>query len=478
MTDKLKTFIQEHKQELDAFEPSKDLWNKIDNRLDLNTTKWIKSKWFSSLKYFGFSASVLFLAFIIFKNTETEVSTPAIFNKPENKNRSLKTGNKIPDENEKAAPGETQAVEVLKEKKSSANESALSAPLKKMTGRLLPVPLMPGFQESENPDEPKSDLTPVVYLEPSQEKYAKTEIRSKSKDRHKIITDTLFSGVKRLEINGSYFDIKVLPAQDDLVHVQGEIYTESHGLVLNKLDYKIKYEKKDSILIITVEKSAGNTLIVGSFRQETVLNFSIPLTTDVEINNYSGDIVVSGLKSNSCYIKSNYGNVKMTDVQSEVDIKLTSGDLNLNGIIGQVRSEASYGNQQYENITGDLNLKSTSGDIRLKTITGNINVVSSYGDVRVDNSKGNLLINIQSGDIIGKNVNVTDHSQLKTKYGDIKIGLANNFNDLTFDLQSVYGDLKINKDNNIFKSEEGKLHLAQGKIIITGYTQSGDQYYE
>ena len=35
MSDKLKKFVTEHKQEFDTGEPSKDLWKKIDRQIDV-----------------------------------------------------------------------------------------------------------------------------------------------------------------------------------------------------------------------------------------------------------------------------------------------------------------------------------------------------------------------------------------------------------------------------------------------------------
>jgi hypothetical protein len=62
MSDKLQEFVDKHRKEFDTEEPSKDLWNKIDSKIDGSNSAPINSKWFSKLKYFGLGASILVIA--------------------------------------------------------------------------------------------------------------------------------------------------------------------------------------------------------------------------------------------------------------------------------------------------------------------------------------------------------------------------------------------------------------------------------
>ncbi len=62
MIDKLKEFVSKNKQEFDSAEPSQDLWNKIDAKMEVRNNSRISSKWLSKFKYFGLSASVLMIA--------------------------------------------------------------------------------------------------------------------------------------------------------------------------------------------------------------------------------------------------------------------------------------------------------------------------------------------------------------------------------------------------------------------------------
>jgi hypothetical protein len=62
MSDKLKRFITEHKQEFDSVEPSNRVWEKIGSGMDKKDSYKISSKWLRRSIYLGFSASILVIA--------------------------------------------------------------------------------------------------------------------------------------------------------------------------------------------------------------------------------------------------------------------------------------------------------------------------------------------------------------------------------------------------------------------------------
>jgi len=59
MSDNLKKFINDNREEFDNARPSEDLWEKIGSRMENNSSNWIKSKW---LKYFAFGISMIALS--------------------------------------------------------------------------------------------------------------------------------------------------------------------------------------------------------------------------------------------------------------------------------------------------------------------------------------------------------------------------------------------------------------------------------
>lgn len=75
MSDKLKEFVSERRQDFDASEPGTGLWEKIDAQLEVRQRGRISSKWLSAFRYLGFSASILLIA-LYFIRTQAG-TTPA-----------------------------------------------------------------------------------------------------------------------------------------------------------------------------------------------------------------------------------------------------------------------------------------------------------------------------------------------------------------------------------------------------------------
>lgn len=87
MSDKLKKFVTEHKEEFDNNEPARDLWSKIDAKIDAKDPSRISSNWLSKFKYIWFSASILIIAsYFIAKNMNNAAVNPA-----ENKKETIAT---------------------------------------------------------------------------------------------------------------------------------------------------------------------------------------------------------------------------------------------------------------------------------------------------------------------------------------------------------------------------------------------------
>jgi hypothetical protein len=74
MSDKLKKFIREHRQEFDTNEPGKDLWGKIDAQIKVKSASKISSNWLSKYKYLGFGAGVLVVAVYFITKSLTDSS--------------------------------------------------------------------------------------------------------------------------------------------------------------------------------------------------------------------------------------------------------------------------------------------------------------------------------------------------------------------------------------------------------------------
>ncbi|HEY0030510.1 MAG TPA: DUF4097 family beta strand repeat-containing protein [Bacteroidia bacterium] len=501
MDTKLELFIKENRENMNTMIPSDHLWNKIDTGLQAPAVIKGSISW---LKYFAFGASVV-AAVVYFKLSSTsEKSNPSQRVTAETSLSAMATEQVAATVEEKPA---VQIAAALPNQKELQNIPLPMAPPKppvaaptllcpprsaSLTDPVPPTPPSPPVPLSAVPVVPAAPeenpgSLPVVAMNAQEE-------TKETKESTSLKVDTLFSGVKRLEIIGSSFDIDVKSRIGDQVSFKTDIITETRGLVIGKPNYQINYERKDSLLRISIVCLTKSTVVAGAINTEAILNFGVPAATDLIIDNSYGNIFVDGLQGKICQIKSgsgdvkvenmstdlkvttSYGNLILNNIKGSLGIHSSSGEITLNKMLGNITAEGSYGNQIFKDITGDIKSNCVSGDVTITEMKGNTELSTSYGNVNLENYTGNLKITAVSGDINGKNVNLKESLTVKSNYGNVKMALANEMSSLSFDLQTTYGIIDLDKGGEKIK-EENTLLLKQGPILIKGFTASGDQSY-
>lgn len=195
-------------------------------------------------------------------------------------------------------------------------------------------------------------------------------------------------------------------------------------------------------------------------------------TGDVTTNSTSGDTKISTIKGN-LNIESSLGQQECRNISGNILSESTSGDIKFYDCVGNIEIESSLGDQEYQNITGNIKSHSTSGDLKIKNTYGNIDFASSLGDINLEKHKGNMIISTTSGNIAGKNIELIDNTSITSNLGDVHLSLINKMDDLSFDLKTNLGNIKIKKDGQEI-AESKKLVVNKGKIMVKGFTSSGD----
>ena len=470
MYDKLKTFIKENKQAFDSFEPSKDLWTKIDTNMSTTQNFPIKSKWVSWLKYIGLS-SVIVVAITYSYHQLNKNETSNILSSTRSTSPALiKTVETEPTENN----SQELLTNTDNTKETSLTKKTVATTIQKQNAALPAISITDSI--------PNTLEQIVAYSDPRINSSATSTIQHKSRFKQvkntgnnatKMIVDTLFSGIKRLEIDASFFDIHIQSNQRDKVIFHGELNTKMRGLFLSKMDCKIKYEQKDSVLHVFIETKGNLAVGFGSIEQTAVLNFDVPPTIDVVANNSSGDIKLEGLKGGNCIVTAQYGDVKIENANTNLNLQIGSGDLILNNMKGDITALSSYGNQTLENINGNINLKNKSGDISIINLKGDIKLESGYGAQRLGGINGKIVSKNSSGDISIKkstgdintvlnfgNLNIENNAgniTVKNNSGDIDVKTSNG----DINIAAIYGDIKI-------MESKGDLSIVSKSGDITG----------
>lgn len=479
MSDTLENYIRKHRNELDVFTPSPEVWSGIETGIPHPT--FIKST-VSWLKYAGFSASLIAVIIYLKINYSADKNTPARVSEP----KAHTSVQIISPANVSTVVKENQTSVVQPtEKKKNSEKSIASSPVTvKETLALSRAPLGEGRNEVTTafaPAPPKKQVSSGMW--------------TTSKDSLRI--DTAFSGVKTIEVHCSSFDVNVSTISGDKISFTAKSHTEVHGLVFGKMRRIIVYERKEDVLKIIEKNEGKNTFVVGTInvKKSSVMNFEVPVSTNLVIHSSYGDVNAIGLQGKICDINSKSGDVKLDNISTELKLNMGYGDLSATNITGNVSGnissgdasfsylkgdvdiETSYGEQHYKDVTGNIKARCSSGDLKINRMKGDVYIDSKYGDIMLEDFKGNPVLHTSSGDIKGKKVELTEKMEATTNYGDIKMEIVNELSALSFDLETNYGTITIDKEGQ--KIEEGKkLVLKKGSVLIKAHTSSGDQSYK
>jgi DUF4097 and DUF4098 domain-containing protein YvlB len=264
-----------------------------------------------------------------------------------------------------------------------------------------------------------------------------------------------------------------------------------------KVDQKvnIQYERKGNELRVKVSNVCQKSCFVGKVISKHLLTFEVPAKTDLVVNSAYGNVIVASVKGKGCKVRSSSGDIKISDVNSEldlhsaygnvmlnkiegkIDLRSSSGDIVASDLTGELIAKSSYGDQVYKNVNGGMKLATSSGDIKIYNSKGDLHAAVSYGNVLLEEYKGAPSIATATGDIKGKGVVLTGNTSFKTSYGNIKMDIENPLSALSFETRTSYGKIRLSKEGQKVE-ETNKMLINKGPIKIEAITVSGDQVYE
>lgn len=507
MRNDLETFVKSHREAFDTFEPSVTIWQTIDT--GIQTPASITASKIAWLKPFVFGASILtgITYFAINANEDPlpqkKTSNSNIIPNTESKNNEL---DQKDEEHSLIAP-------IIKDTniRQKGGPTLMARAQSNERGETIVTLENPITREVRT--EIVKPYLPIIPIEP-------LSLIMGATNNEIIINDTVFSGIKKIEINSSLTDIDIKTNISSSTHVNYSVEEtqEKNNKRKEKTDQtsnnKISYTINNETLIITINQPENNCVSRGNNRMKTMnLNLDIPKEASVTIKNSLGDIAIKGIEGEECVIYNTMGNVVIENTNAKLDMTVVSGDLTLrenqgnltaevgrgdfivdhflgniqmntrtgdselSNITGNIDVQSSLGDQKYEQITGNIKSSCSSGDVRISNVKGNVDLSSSLGDIDFENYIGNPTINSSSGDISGTNVELIDMITIESTIGDVHFDLVNKMDDLSFDLETNIGTININKDGHKIEGRD-KLVINKGKILVKGSTNSGDQSFK
>lgn len=236
--------------------------------------------------------------------------------------------------------------------------------------------------------------------------------------------------LKSISICTSTIPINILPNDSDQVKIH--IYGKS---IMPIPDIEIKNSLDGSDLnIIVKEKFVLNFCVFSEIYRNVKLEAFIPekIFDALNVKCSSGDINLSKIKAKENTFDLSSGDININDLNGNLDVNCSSGSIHVKNLKGtEVNLRNLSGDTHIENLESkNLSIRLSSGNIKTDEINSkNTSIKNSSGSVELNNFTGNLNAELNSGNIYAsfkefKNTSVN----IRCSSGSSKILIPDNSN--------------------------------------------------
>lgn len=231
------------------------------------------------------------------------------------------------------------------------------------------------------------------------------------------------------------------------------------------------------------KKSFWRKLLGGSVENPVLAvdyEITIPVHSNVTVDNQSGAIKVTGVNGNldlsmssgslsaaeiiGDVTMSGAGKISMDHLTGALTIKSSGAAVAMTSIEGPVEIGNSTGSSEGHLLFGPVTVKQESGKINLQFVEGDIRIKSSSADIIVQQEKGSLDIATYTGSIEVQTALASEHDYfVESASGDINLRIP----------QLSSGHLQITSQTGDIKSEIPVVVDAMSKRELVGTFGSG-----
>lgn len=267
--------------------------------------------------------------------------------------------------------------------------------------------------------------------------------------------------VSSVRLDGLFCNVVITPGTT--TYFKGII--EGSG---NPDDYEIFTKIDGDELVIEVDKRGSSWNRIT----RSLLELTLKPGVSVYVDNTSGDIIAEGIEADEFSFEATSGDIELENIMGNLRINTTSGDVEIDGAKGRIEIESTSGDQELRSTAGDVEFKSTSGEISIRGFDGEIIGQATSGDISLSDGTGMLRLRTTSGEIEGNAITLTGDCEFNSNSGDVEMDFTNSIEELSFDLEASSGDLRVGN-----RSGEDELYIKRGGYLIRGVTTSGSQRY-
>lgn len=253
--------------------------------------------------------------------------------------------------------------------------------------------------------------------------------------------------VNSISLNNEFWDIQVLPSEDNDIHVSyngtiaGNIYEAANDSGYRVNDSVVQFNQVQNDIVIDIKGNNATKVYTPFFFSSSYKDIYGELalylppndTIDLKLYNESGTMQFKDVSCQGLTLNNSYGNLKIDSLDcAGFDLSNESGEMRI--------ENSNCGKFTLDNKYGDLKVSNTSfAGVSAETESGSLNFNSLLAD--------SLNIKSEYGEVNVKNADSRTETTISNNNGDVCIRYKEKPQDLSFDVKSDYGSIKIGMDN-------------------------------
>lgn len=283
----------------------------------------------------------------------------------------------------------------------------------------------------------------------------------KGEDRNDLRVDYKITVYAKNEAEAKKF-IKKLDIKKDINEKELKLFLKEvekpEYIKAIKVEYEIKAPKK---LALVINNNYGQ-MLVSDFNSDLILsNKYDPL----KIYNINGKVTA----------RARYANLFMKNIEQDVVVETGYNKTSIDSVKGNLTLNSSYSMVEVENIKGRMKLEGKYGSIWIRDMGGDIELNTKYTGLNGAGIKGKIDAEMRYGEL---NLSeVKNDLNIKSEYCDLNVNLASELEDYQLDCSSRKGNIISNIELSV-QSKDGIKELkgvvGKGTVNIKMHTEYGD----
>lgn len=215
------------------------------------------------------------------------------------------------------------------------------------------------------------------------------------------------------------------------------------GRSAEELIEQFTVEQRGDEVVVEHPKARGS-LLGWSGRTSVDVEVDLPEQSELDLRLGSGDVTATGIFGRTVAATGS-GDVSVDEIGGG-EVKSGSGDLDLRTVRGPLTAKTGSGDVSVQTANADLDLVSGSGDVDVRRAEAAVKVKTGSGDVTIQSSVGDLDILTGTGDVKLAGVHGGE-VKAKTGTGDVLLGVVIGVA-AYLDLNTVTGDVRVELDES------------------------------